>query len=109
MNLLFIYTAVFDRLADGLLADEDLRQVELQLMHNPQAGAVVSGTGGVRKLRVALPGRGKSGSARVIYLYVAPNARVYFLLAYRKSAQATLSDAEKAQLMALARILREER
>ena len=63
---------------------------------------VVADAGGVRKLRVALPGRGKSGSARIIYLYVAPDARVYFLLVYRKSARETLSDAEKKHLAARA-------
>jgi len=66
VNLTFVYAAEFMRQADGIFADEDLRQVELLLLANPQAGVVVPGTGGVRKLRVALPGRGKSGSARFI-------------------------------------------
>ena len=55
-----------------------------------------------------LPGRGKRGSARVIYLYVAPDARVYFLLVYRKNVKETLSAAEKQALAALARFLRGE-
>jgi hypothetical protein len=108
MNLLFVYTTLFDRQADGLLTDDDLRAVEQLLDANPQAGVVVPGAGGVRKLRVALPGRGKSGSARVIYLYVAPDERVYFLLIYRKNAKETLSAAEKQSFAALARTLRGE-
>lgn len=108
MNLLFVYTALFDRQADGLLTDDNLRAIEQLLEANPQVGVVVPGAGGVRKLRVALPGRGKSGSARIIYLYVAPDERVYFLLVYRKNVKETLSAVEKQSLAALARSLRGE-
>lgn len=109
MKLLFISTPAFDRLAADLFTDDDLRQVELLLLKEPRAGAVVPGTGGVRKLRVALPGRGKRGAARVIYFYVESRERVYFLLAYRKGVQETLSEAEKTQLTMLTRLLRQER
>ena len=108
MNLTFVYTAQFDRMAEGILSDDELRLVEEQLLANPQAGAVVAGTGGVRKLRVALPGHGKRGAARIIYLYMAPDARIYFLLVYRKNVQATLSSREKRQLAALVRVLKGE-
>jgi hypothetical protein len=77
VNLTFVYTVEFDRLAEGLLTDEELRLVEQQVLDNPRVGVVVRGTGGVRKLRVALPGRGKSGSARIIDLYIAIAERVY--------------------------------
>lgn len=65
------------------------------VVRDPAAGAVVAGTGGVRKVRVALPGRGRSGGARVIYFYRAAKGRVYLLLAYAKNQQATLTSAEK--------------
>ena len=108
MNLTFVYTTEFDRMAEGILSDDELRLVEQQLLANPQAGAVVAGTGGVRKLRVALPGRGKRGSARIIYLYMAPDARIYFLLVYRKNVQATLSAQDKRRLAALVGVLKGE-
>lgn len=53
-----------------------MRVVEQQLLESPRAGVVVLHAGRVRKQRVALPGRGKSDSARIIYLFVAPDARV---------------------------------
>ena len=97
----FVYTPLFDRTARGLLDDESMRHAELELLSNPRAGATVAGTGGIRKLRVALPGRGKRGSARVAYLYLEIRGCVYFLLAYAKSDQVDLSAADKKALRTL--------
>ena len=102
MNLTFTYTDEFVRLAEGVFTDEELRQIELQLMANPQAGVIMPGTGGVRKLRVALTGRGKRGSARFIYFHLAPRARLYFLTLYLKNQQPTLSEAGKRRVRDIA-------
>jgi plasmid stabilization system protein ParE len=67
-ELEFVYTARFDAAAADLLDDEAMRHVELSLLAEPRAGAVVAGTSGIRKLRTPLPGRGKRGRARVLYL-----------------------------------------
>ena len=67
----------------------------IYLASNPEAGAIVSGTGGVRKLRWALPGRGKSGGARVIYYYHNESIPLYALDIYAKNQKANLSAAEK--------------
>jgi hypothetical protein len=67
----------------------------IYLAGNPEAGAIVSGTGGVRKLRWALPGRGKSGGARVIYYYHNALIPLYVLDIYAKNQKASLSAAEK--------------
>jgi len=100
-DLEFIYTPLFERSARGLFDDECMRHAELELLADPRAGAMVAGTGGIRKLRVALPGRGKRGSARVAYLYVEIRGRVYFLLAYAKAEQLDLSPADKKALRGL--------
>ena len=97
----FVYTPLFERSARGLLDDESMRQAELELLKYPRAGATVAGTGGIRKLRVALPGRGKRGSTRVAYLYLEVRGRVYFLLAYAKAEQVDLSAADKKVLRTL--------
>jgi hypothetical protein len=106
VNLLFVYQPEFVRQTTGWLGDEDLRRIELELLANPQAGAVIPGTGGVRKLRVALPGQGKRGAARVVYLYVAVAYRVYVLTAYRKSRQADVSATGRQALYRLAQALK---
>jgi hypothetical protein len=79
------------------------------LLDNPRAGDVEAGTGGVRKLRVALPRRGKSGSARLIYLYIGTRGKVDFIMVYPKSRKAALTDAEKKAVRALVKQLKEER
>jgi len=104
-ELEFIYTPLFERSARGLLDDESMRQAELTLLTAPRIGAVVAGAGGIRKLRVALPGRGKRGSARIAYLYVEVRGRIYFLLAYAKGDQVDLTTADKKLLRELARDL----
>jgi hypothetical protein len=83
--------------------------MEQDLLEDPERGVLIGGTGGVRKLRVALPGRGRSGGARVIYLYLAPRGRVYLLLAYAKHEAADLSPRGKALMRRLVRRLEEER
>lgn len=67
----------------------------IYLACNPEIGVVVPETGGVRKLRWALPGRGKSGSARVIYYYHNQSIPVYVLDIYAKNQKANLSGADK--------------
>lgn len=66
------------------------------------------GTGGVRKIRVALAGRGKSGGARVIYYYVGAKERVFLLLAYPKNEKDNLTGGEKEQMRKLTAILEKE-
>jgi len=58
----------------------------------------MQGTGGIRKLRWALEGRGKSGGARIIYFYYDLNMPLYLLACYPKNKKISLTDAEKAQL-----------
>src|ERR1039457_6377671 len=67
----------------------------IYLAVNPEVGVVVPETGGVRKLRWALPGRGKSGGARVIYYYHNESIPLYALDIYAKNQKANLSAAEK--------------
>ncbi len=56
----FVYTRVFERSAKSLLDDDDMRAVELDLVENTRRGALERETGGVRKLRARLEGRGKT-------------------------------------------------
>ena len=94
----FIYTDEFIDSADGLLTDAELRELETELLDTPAKGRLVPGTGGVRKMRFALTGRGKSGGARVLYVYAPHDQRIYFLLAYAKNVRDTLTQAEKNAL-----------
>ena len=81
--------------------DEALRSLQIMIMQNPGSGRIISGTGGVRKLRFAFLGRGKSGSVRVCYVDFARYETVYLLTVYRKSDRESLSAEEKSILRQL--------
>ena len=77
------------------LNDENLRELEQELLKNPQSGDVIEGTGGARKLRIKIRNRGKSGGGRVIYVDVFEKEKLYFLFAYPKNVQENLTAEQK--------------
>lgn len=81
----FIETKLFTRLADELLSDEDMRQIQSVLTVSPEVGSVVPGSGGVRKLRWRAPGRGKRGGYRVIYFTKLAQGIIWMLTIYPKN------------------------
>jgi hypothetical protein len=85
--------------------DEELRAVQAVLFDNPEAGDLIQGSGGLRKLRAAVGGRGKRGGARVIYYWRVSASVCYLLLAYPKN---VLDDLTPDQIKALARVVKEE-
>ena len=88
---------IMDEEERGLLVD--------YLARNPLAGDLVQGTGGVRKLRWALDGRGKSGGARVIYYYHGEAMPLFALTAYAKNERADLSQADRNDFRLLTTLL----
>lgn len=92
MTRKFIYTEPFRRCWKAMgLSDKELPLLEKALLENPRLGDVIEGTGGARKLRIQLEGRGKSGGGRVIYLDVFEQENLYFLFAYPKNVQENLT------------------
>lgn len=84
------------------LFDEDERTLLISyLAAHPLAGDLIAGTGGVRKLRWAMAGRGKRGGARVIYYVHSERLPVFLLTAYAKNVRADLSAKERAELKAV--------
>ncbi len=95
----FVESAIFTQRVVRLGLEEALRRLQLELAANPTAGRVDPGTGGLRKVRLADParGRGKRGGARAHYLWVPGRQLVYLLFVYAKDETDTLSpDQEKA-------------
>jgi hypothetical protein len=87
-----------------LFDDEGLRALQSTLLLDPYAGDVIQGGRGLRKMRVALPGRGKRGGARVIYYFWSTNDICYLVFAYPKNAQENLT---AAQVKILSKLMHE--
>lgn len=101
MKLTFVQTPEFARQAKRLgIPDQDVQALESLVMSEPDAGAVIVGTGGVRKIRFAPPSwhTGKSGAARVLYAYLQVAEHVYFLTVFSKNEKENIAPAEKAVL-----------
>ncbi len=96
----FFETSVFTHRVTTLLSDDEYAALQQVLVENPKAGDLIPGSGGLRKLRWGLEGRGKRGGARVIYYYVFSREQFYMLLIYGKNEQDDLS---AEQLRALKR------
>ncbi len=104
----FVYLPTFESTARGLLDEEDRRALESAILEDPEQGSVQGGAGGVRKMRVPLGNRGRSGGARVVYLYIKVRERVYLILAFSKNVQANLTDEQKKRIRNLVARLKEE-
>ena len=94
----FIETPTFTRMLVELLTDDEYAGLQQLLVVNPEAGDIVKGGGGIRKLRHALSGRGKRGGVRVIYDWLRKDGQIYMLLIYPKSKKDTLTARETAIL-----------
>lgn len=81
----FVETHLFTRLVSEYLIDDAYRQLQTALAEKPEAGVVIPGSGGVRKLRWSLRGRGKRGGLRVIYYLRSKQGVIWLLTLYPKN------------------------
>lgn len=103
--VIFIETPTFTRIVTALLTDEEYRWLQMTLADDPERGALIRGGGGIRKIRCAMEGTGKSGGIRVIYYWLRDDQQVFMLVAYPKSQKDTLTAKEVAILRALVKEL----
>lgn len=101
--LIFVESKQFLRDRERYLDDDELRALQSALERNPDLGAVIPGTNGLRKLRWAAPGRGKRGGLRIIYFIVTADRRCLLLYVYAKNRQDDLGADETRFLKGLVR------
>ena len=81
--MIFIETTTFTKEIQRLTTDENYRMLQAALMLRPDAGNLIRGSGGLRKIRWSLPGQGKRGALRVIYYWNPPDTFFCFFLTER--------------------------
>ena len=100
-----IETSIFTRQIAALLSDEEYGEFQSRIAANPEIGALIRGGGGIRKVRIGVGSRGKSGGARVIYYWAVRRDTILLLYAYAKNAAADLTPKQVSQL---AKVVKEE-
>ena len=105
----FIELPIFrSRWNDLGLNDTDLRRLQIELLADPKVGAVMQGTGGVRKMRFAFEHQGKSGGVRVIYVEFEIYEKIYLLTAYTKNEKENLTKEERNEIRKLITVLEKQ-
>ncbi len=100
-----IETSIFTRQVQQLLSDEEYRLLQIALLQHPESGAIIHHSGGLRKKRWSLRGKGKRGGTRIIYYWAVSKYQILMLLAYAKN---ETDDMSADQLRTLSQIIQEE-
>jgi hypothetical protein len=103
--MVIVETSIFSRQVQSLLDDDDYRRLQTILVVRPDAGDLIPGGGGLRKIRWGAQGRGKRGGVRVIYYWAVRQEHILMLLMYAKNERDNLT---AEQLKVLRRIIEEE-
>ncbi len=96
-----IETSVFTKRLKTLLPDEDYRNLQNELIQNPEIGKIIRGSGGLRKIRWSLPGHGKRGGVRIIYYAALKKEIIMMLLIYSKNERDNLTNEQLRILKSL--------
>src|SRR5947209_2238725 len=96
--VVFVETTVFYRRVQQFLDDDEYADLQLFLAARPDAGSIIKGSGGMRKLRWAGSGRGKRGGLRVIYYWWVARDRISMLFVYPKNEMDDLTADQLKQL-----------
>ena len=104
--MIFIETSLFTKILPDYLSDEDYRTLQSYLLQKPNAGDLIRGSGGVRKVRWASEGKGKSGGVRAIYYWKCTENEIWMLTMYSKSERSVISSHVLKQI---AEVIKNER
>ena len=109
MTRTFVELPIFRARWKGMgLNDDDLKRLQEELLADPKVGAVMRGTGGVRKMRFAFEQKGKSGSVRVMYVDFEVYEKIFLITAYPKNEKDNLTDSERNEIKQMIHALEEQ-
>ena len=96
--MVIVETPVFTKRVIAILSDDKYRLLQMHLINKPDAGKVIKGSGGLRKLRWSAKGHGKSGGVRIIYYWFAAQGTILLLFVYAKNERDDLTPEQLEQL-----------
>lgn len=109
MKRAFLETKIFTKRWSELgLDDYNLLELQQFILKNPEAGDIIQDAGGLTKLRFALPGSGKSGGIRALYVDFIKQEKIILINCYSKSEKDNITDKEKAMYKQLIKAIKEE-
>lgn len=98
----------FRKAVKKLYSESEIKELAKFLAYNPESGPIIPGTGGLRKMRWALSGKGKRGGSRVIYYYYTSKSEILLLTAYAKNEKEDLTEKDKKLLKELVKDVLEQ-
>jgi hypothetical protein len=104
----FIETSIFTKRIAGLISDDAFAEFQAELAQSPEKGPVIEGTGGLRKVRWKLKGKGKSGGVRIMYLFLRIHGVIHLVFVFAKSEIDNLAVNEKKQLKQIVDAIKRE-
>lgn len=96
--MVIVETPVFTKLITNMMSDDEYKALQEALVLRPDQGVLIKNSGGLRKIRWSLDGRGKSGGVRVIYYWMTEDEQLYMLYIFPKNVQENLTDEQTKAL-----------
>ena len=106
--MIFIESKIFEKLRDDYFDDESFSAFQNFLIEQPNAGDTIAGTGGLKKVRWSVKGKGKRGGIRTIYLYLSDREHIHLLTVYAKNEMTDLTSNEKKILKRIAKEIKND-
>ena len=96
--MVIVETPIFTKLINEIMSDDEYKELQEALVIKPDLGVLIKNSGGLRKIRWSVDGRGKSGGVRIIYYWMTENEQLYMMYIFPKNTQENLTDAQTKAL-----------
>ena len=96
--MVIVETPIFTKLISQIMNDDEYKELQEALIIKPDLGVVIKNSGGLRKVRWSVDGRGKRGGVRIIYYWMTENEQLYMMYIFPKNTQENLTDAQTKAL-----------
>jgi hypothetical protein len=96
--MVIVETPIFTKLINETMSDDEYKELQEALVIKPDLGVLIKSSGGLRKVRWSVDGRGKRGGVRIIYYWMTENEQLYMMYIFPKNTQENLTDAQTKAL-----------